>query len=465
MKTYDAAIGVDADQQPVELVTERAAALGKATGLVTTVPVSHATPAGFGAHDVERDNYKAITNDYLGSDLDVVMGAGHPLYTDDHATAEAKYKYISKADWAALTSGATPFTFVDDATAFQELTVAADPPDRVFGVAQVATTLQERRSGDLAAAPYAVPFNEVPDLTTLTMGALNVLRQDPDGLFLMVEGGAIDWAGHDNSASRLIEEELAFYDTVQAVVDWVERESSWDETLLVVTADHESGHLSAPGSEAGWKALTGTKGQVPAHVWGSEDHTNSLVPLFAKGAGASALAARADSVDPVRGQYLDNTEVAQTDAHRALGMIALALPERATRHRGGAQRLKGTSSVPWVDREPGDHGVGLPGWDRVLGQQRRHPRQVAANAALPAVDVEGHLGTCEQVVVVLDGVEVLLGPRPGGEPQPLAGDVLDHEAPDPARGPPASGPRCGCRSPGVGRSGGAARRSAARAPR
>lgn len=311
VKTYDAAIGVDEDQQPVELLTERAAALGKATGLVTSVPVSHATPAGFGAHDVERDNYKAITKDYLGSDLDVVMGAGHPLFTDDHATAEPKYKYISKADWASLTSGATPFTFVDDAAEFEALTVAADPPDRVFGVAQVATTLQERRSGDLEAAPYEVPFNEVPDLTTLTLGALNVLSQDPDGLFLMVEGGGIDWAGHDNTASRLIEEELAFHDTAQAVVDWVERESSWDETLLVVTADHESGHLAAPGSEAGLKALTGVKGQVPSHEWGSEEHTNSLVPLFAKGAGASALAARADAVDPVRGKYLDNTEVAQ----------------------------------------------------------------------------------------------------------------------------------------------------------
>jgi alkaline phosphatase len=310
VKTYDAAIGVDEHQLPVELVSERAAALGKATGVVTTVPFSHATPAGFAAHDVERDHYKAITKDYLGSDLDVVIGAGHPLFTDDHARSDPAFTYISQADWAALTTGATPFAFIEDAADFEALAEAADPPDRVFGVTQVATTLQERRSGDLAAAPYSAPFNDVPDLRTLTLGALNVLGEDPQGMFLMVEGGAIDWAGHDNSAGRLIEEELAFDDTVQAVVDWIERESSWDQTLLIVTADHETGHLTAPESQDSWKPLTGSQGEVPAHVWNSESHTNSLVPLFAQGPGTQELAARADEVDPVRGIYVDNTEVA-----------------------------------------------------------------------------------------------------------------------------------------------------------
>jgi alkaline phosphatase len=312
VKTYDAAIGVGPDEQPVELITERAASLGKATGVVTTVPLSHATPAGFAAHDLDRDDFEAIASDYLSSELDVVMGAGHPLFTDDHTATDAGYEYVSKADWAALTAGTTPFTFIEDRTDFDALVDTADPPDRVFGIAQVATTLQERRSGDLAAAPFAVPLNDVPGLTTLELGALNVLDQDPDGLFLMIEGGAIDWAGHDNSAGRLIEEALAFDDAVQAVVSWIERESSWDETLLIVTADHESGYLTAPGSGAdGWKALTGTQGSVPAHVWNSEHHTNSLVPLFAKGVGATALAARADRVDPVRGTFLDNTEIGQ----------------------------------------------------------------------------------------------------------------------------------------------------------
>lgn len=311
VKTYDAAIGVGPDKQPVELVTERAAAVGKATGVVTSVPFSHATPAGFATHEADRDSYRAITADYLASDLDVIMGAGHPFYDDDHRRVGEQYKYISTADWLALTTGDTPFTFLDDPSDLAALATAVDPPDRVFGVAQVASTLQERRTGDLQADPYAAPLNDVPSLATLARGALNVLGRDPDGLLLMVEGGAIDWAGHDNSAGRLIEEALAFDATVQAVVTWVEHESSWDETLVVVTADHETGHLTGPGPEGGWAPLTGTRGQVAANTWQSDEHTNSLVPLFARGAGAQQLVERADASDPVRGAYLDNTEVAQ----------------------------------------------------------------------------------------------------------------------------------------------------------
>ncbi len=311
VKTYDAGIGVGPDGEEVALVSERAAALGKATGVVTSVPVSHATPAGFAAHDVERDHFHAITEDLLASELDVVIGAGHPFFDDDHQRTEPTYKYLSEGSWTALTGGTTPFTFLETKADFQALAAAEDPPDRVFGVSQVGTTLQARRSGELAAAPYAVPANDVPDLATLARGALNVLDQDPDGLFLMIEGGGIDWSCHDNAAGRLIEEELAFADAVQAVRDWVEEESSWDETLVIVTADHETGHLMAPGSETGWRPLTGSRGQVPAHEWGSEKHTNSLVPLFAEGTGAQLLADRADAVDPVRGPYLDNTEVGQ----------------------------------------------------------------------------------------------------------------------------------------------------------
>lgn len=102
------------DRQPVELITERAAALGKATGVVTSAPFSHATPAGFAAHDVERANFKAITSDCLASDLDVVMGAGHPLFSIDHTPATVDYKNISRSDWTALRTGATLFTFVED---------------------------------------------------------------------------------------------------------------------------------------------------------------------------------------------------------------------------------------------------------------------------------------------------------------------------------------------------------------
>src|SRR5699024_6999886 len=117
--------------------------------------------------------------------------------------------------------------------------------DKVFGLAQVATTLQQGRGGDSEGKlPGEVAFNEnVPDLPTMSEGALEVLGQNEDGFHLMIEGGAIDWTGHANETTRNIEETQDFNAAVESVVDWIETNSSWDETLLVVTADHETGYL------------------------------------------------------------------------------------------------------------------------------------------------------------------------------------------------------------------------------
>jgi alkaline phosphatase len=311
VKTYDAGIGVDAAGNPVESVTERATSLGKSTGVISTVPFSHATPAGFAAHDVERDNYHAITDDILASDIDVVMGAGHPRYNNDHKRLKTPaYTYLSESAFSSLTGGATPFTYIDTRAQFEELAAAADPPDRVFGIAQVSSTLQERRTGDWFLPPYALALNDVPNLPTMTRGALNVLDDDPEGLFLMVEGGAIDWAGHRNQPGREIEETIDFFDAVDVVIDWVNTTSSWRDTLVIVTGDHETGGLSGPGSNPAWTPLVGESGEVPAHSWHSINHTNVLLPVFAQGAGAKELGWRVAATDPVRGTYLDNTDVA-----------------------------------------------------------------------------------------------------------------------------------------------------------
>ncbi len=110
-------------------------------------------------------------------------------------------------------------------------------------------------------------------------GALNVLDDNPKGFFLMVEGGAIDWAGHSNLSGRLIEEEGDFLDAVSAVIEWVDTQSSWNDTLLIVTGDHETGYLTGAGSgpgEAGarpkWDALEGRIGEARDGVALEEPH-------------------------------------------------------------------------------------------------------------------------------------------------------------------------------------------------
>ncbi len=128
----------------------------------------------------------------------------------------------------------------------------------------------------------------------------------------MVEGGAVDWASHLNESGRMIEEAIDFERSVEAVVAWVNENSNWGETLLIVTSDHETGYLTGPGSNPTWEPIVNNgAGNLPGMEWHSGDHTNSLVVLSAKGDAARMFSRYADGHDPVRGRYLDNTEVAR----------------------------------------------------------------------------------------------------------------------------------------------------------
>lgn len=131
----------------------------------------------------------------------------------------------------------------------------------------------------------------------------------------MIEGGAIDWAAHSNLTARMIVEEMYFNNAVDKVIEWIEKNSSWEETLLIVTADHETGYITASykkGDGNNWIELPLTaKGTMPKVQWNSDNHSNSLVPFFAKGAGSDYLLRMADETDPVRGKFINNTEPAQ----------------------------------------------------------------------------------------------------------------------------------------------------------
>jgi alkaline phosphatase len=82
----------------------------------------------------------------------------------------------------------------------------------------------------------------------MTSAAINVLDNNPDGFFLMIEGGAADWASHANQSGRVIEEQIAFEKAIETVIEWVNKNSTWDDTLLIVTSDHETGYITGPDS-------------------------------------------------------------------------------------------------------------------------------------------------------------------------------------------------------------------------
>ena len=330
-KTYRGTIGMvpgeDGTLHPVENLVERAEKLGKASGVVTSVPFSHATPAAFTVHDESRKNGSTIASLMLrDSAVDLIMGCGHPFFDGDGRQLNAARTFKSVGDedtWAALQAGtlggdadgdgqADPWTLIERRPDFQKLAVGATP-QRLLGIPQVAKTLQQGRSGEPHARPYAVPLlKTVPTLTEMSRAALNVLDNDPDGFFLMIEGGAVDWASHDNQSGRMLEEQLDFDRTVAAVVRWVETNSNWKETLLIVTSDHETGYLTGPGSDPDWQPLVNRgRNQLPGMEWHHDYHTNSLIPLYAKGRGSERLLRMVQGHDPMRCAYVDNTAVAK----------------------------------------------------------------------------------------------------------------------------------------------------------
>lgn len=333
VKTYYGAIGVDPEKKPVRNIVEHAEQLGKATGVVTSVYFSHATPAGFVAHNESRKHYVQIAREMIEqSAVDVIMGCGHPLYDDDgqwldgsenfgHVGGRETFQTLREGTAGADADGdgrADPWVLIETVEDFRKYG-SGPTPERLFGLPRVEETLQQERSGDGDAEPFTVPMIEtVPTLAEMTAAALNVLDNDPDGFFLMVEGGAVDWAGHDNHDGRLIEEQIDFDRAVEAVVDWVEAHSDWQQTLVIVTSDHECGYLTGPGSgptDEGpvWNPIKNNGAGVPPGMeWHSDGHTNQLVPVFARGAGAGQLVRAADRTDPRRGEFLDNTDLGLT---------------------------------------------------------------------------------------------------------------------------------------------------------
>jgi alkaline phosphatase len=344
VKTYNGAIGVNVSGEPLLNIIERSKMLGKSAGVVTTVQLNHATPASYVVHNKDRHNYSEIARAMLlESRIDVIMGCGHPYY--DNNGKKLKYahsfKYVGDSLlWEDIRAGKKIFDrksgikvkmpdvngdrepdhwhFIETKEEFINL-ADGETPVRVLGVPRVKKTLQQERGDSIAGHfdAFEYPMIEsVPELSDMTMGALNVLDNNARGFFLMVEGGAIDWASHDNQKGRVIEEEIDFNKAVRAVIKWVEENSSWNETLLIVTADHETGYICGPASGPGeppvWNAPEGRgSGKMPRFEFHSDGHTNALIPLYAKGKGSELFSDYADEYDPRRGEFITNSEIGQ----------------------------------------------------------------------------------------------------------------------------------------------------------
>ena len=305
IKTYLTAIGIDNFNRPCKNIIEKFQEKGKKTGVVTSVQFSHATPAGFAAHNVSRKNYGAIAEEMIRVvQPEVIMGAGHPAFDEYGSPTTPVYRYLSGDDFRFLSQGPAgggPYTLVETREQFLEL-LKGIPPARVFGLIQNPKGLKP----PLADGSQADPRQ--PTLKEMTQGALAVLSQESKGFFLMVEGGAIDRGHHHNDLNLAIGEMFGFQEAVQAALTWIENpqnpQGGWDKNLLIVTADHETGYLSRIGNKG--------RGVIPDHVYYSKDHTNRPVGVWYQGAGMEFFQKYLKTVnDFERGeiQLLDNTDL------------------------------------------------------------------------------------------------------------------------------------------------------------
>ncbi|WP_035480473.1 alkaline phosphatase [Aliagarivorans marinus] len=340
IKTYNNALGVDYCGRPRQLITEIAKAQGLSTGVVSSVQFTHATPASFAAHNTSRNATLEISEYMLKEGLvDLIMGTGHPAYNGDGIERNPdnyEFRHVSEQNWQALHEGELvakgqeeAWAFMDSKADFEALADGAADyrfmQAPLFALAQNDNTLQQGRSCQEGQDYYTAfdcdMIDNVPSLTTMTEGALNYLSQNPNGFFVMIEGGAVDWAAHANHTARIIEEQIDFDDSVAAVIKWVEENSSWDETMLIVTTDHGNSYVLGEASDQVAYAAVESAGieKMPEVKYYSGSHTNELVRVYVKGVGEDMFAQHFDGKDEkyaemyqnegATGDYFDNTNI------------------------------------------------------------------------------------------------------------------------------------------------------------
>jgi alkaline phosphatase len=292
-------------------VLEVARAAGKRTGLVTTVPMTHATPAAFASHVKSRKESAAIAGCYFNETRpNVLFGAylaNGKGVTREKAEKAAYTVVTTREELAAFVAKArqgdgnvhVSGQFSPEQLAWEYSGPLPEPTKEEKAEAAVAAALAAAKKAAAKAmgvdeddddddAPKAEPvsYDVAPRLSEMSEAALAILGRGPDGLFLMIEGGAIDWAGHKNIIERNIYETVEFAKAFEVVMKWAEGRT---DTLIIVTADHETGGLGV--------LKTAAKGKFPRVAWISKNHTGLNVPLYAWGPGSEGFVGIVDNTD------------------------------------------------------------------------------------------------------------------------------------------------------------------------
>jgi len=246
VKTRDAIIGKDPDGRSMKNLVDIARQLGKSAGVISNTRLTHATPAGFYAHVIHRDMENEIAAQLVErGDLAVALsgGAQHFIPAGMKVEDHPALKGIDKqAGWGGSRrkdsrdligeAGNKGYAFV--ANEKELLALDAQKTEKVLGLFS---------ASGFPSAIDRQPQHQtgVPTLSQLTAKSLEILKKNPQGFFLMVEGGQIDWVEHGNDVASVLHEMLEFDQAIGLVMAFAETNP---ETLVIVTADHDTGGLA-----------------------------------------------------------------------------------------------------------------------------------------------------------------------------------------------------------------------------
>ena len=250
-KTYNRAISVSADQKPLKTIFEFAEEMGKSTGVVVTSSVTHATTAAFFAHIEDRRKHADIAEQILSSGLEVLIGGGWSYFIPQFNAGSRRQ---DNKNLLESLETRMPVVLSHDKL-----------PDQVEKLAAL-------------LAPDGLPKAADRDysLAELTEVAIRILSKNRRGFVLLVEGSQIDWAAHDQDQEEIINEMIDFDGAVGTGLDFAQKHG---QTLILVTADHETGGFAVHDGSIKTK-------QVTSSAFTTTGHTASMVPLFAYGPGS-----------------------------------------------------------------------------------------------------------------------------------------------------------------------------------
>lgn len=246
VRTYNGAIGVNSDSLPIKTILEYAEDAGLATGLISTSSITHATPASFISHQKSRYSYEAIAADFLKTDIDVVIGGG-------------RHHFMKRKDSTNLLDQLKQNGY---AVKYNLEDIVSTESGKLYGL-----------TADIHNPRYSEGRGDF--LPKATETATRLLSADDDGFFMMIEGSMIDWGGHANNIKYITEEMIDFDKAIGVALEFAKADG---ETLVLITADHETGGLGINNGNFDTKEVT------PGYT--TKGHTGVMVPVFAYGPGS-----------------------------------------------------------------------------------------------------------------------------------------------------------------------------------